>query len=358
MPAVNKPAQQQPAHRALVEGLKRRHSAQNWVALIVVFGAAALAPFMPVVEGWMLSQAALVIVYIIAAQGVSVLTGYTGLVTVGHGGFLAVGAYTAALLMKYYDTDLIVNIIAGGLVSSLLGVVVGLVFLRLSGAFLAIGTLGFAFFVGTVVNNVPIFEGREGISLEANHVFGIEIEDVGFYYVSLAALALITLFLWSLLRSGVGRAFKALRDAEKAAESSGVNRISFRTLSFAISAGITGVAGALNGLIVNYVSAEVYADIWYSVDLLVAVVVGGSATLMGPFVGGAFVVMLPFFLETLADFAFILKGVVLIVVLVFAPAGLVGLVGRPVRAMRERKLALARSTDNERRAASSEDRSR
>ena len=335
--------QQGASAHSQVSRLKRQFAVQNWIAVSCLFAVAALAPMLPVVEGWMLGQAALVIVYIIAAQGVSVLTGYTGLVTVGHGGFLAVGAYTAALLMKYFNTDLIINMLAGGLVSALLGVVVGLVFLRLSGAFLAIGTLGFAFFVGTVVNNVPIFEGREGISLDANHVFGIEIGDFGFYYASLAALGVCTLFIWSLMRSGVGRAFKALRDAEKAAESSGVNRVAFRTLSFAISAAITGVAGALNGLIVNYVSAEVYADIWYSVDLLVAVVVGGSAVLMGPIVGGLFVVMLPFFLETLADFAFILKGVVLIIVLIFAPAGIVDLVARPVRKMRERRLERARN---------------
>ena len=106
-------------------------------------------------------------------------------------------------------------------------------------------------------------------------------------------------------------------------------------------AGDPGEADRLNGLIVNYVSAEVYADIWYSVDLLLAVVVGGSAVLMGPFVGGAFVVMIPFFFEELADFAFILKGVVLILVLMFAPAGVVDLVARPIRALRRRKLAAA-----------------
>lgn len=325
--------------RASTARLKRRFGLQNWVAITALFLAAFFVPLLPTVEGWMLNQAALVIIYIIAAQGVSVLTGYTGLVTVGHGGFLAIGAYTAALLMKHFGTDLITGMIAGGIVSGAVGFLLGLVFLRLSGAFMAIGTLGFAFFVGTIVNNVPIFEGREGISLDANHVFGFEIGDFGFYYVSLMALALTTLFIWSLVRSSVGRAFKALRDSEKAAESSGVNRVYYRTLAFSISAAITGVAGALNGLIVSYVSSEVYADIWYSVDILVATVVGGSAVLMGPFVGGFFVVMLPFFLEELADFAFILKGAVLIVILIFAPAGVVGLLSKPIRALRRRKLA-------------------
>jgi len=154
-------------------------------------------------------------------------------------------------------------------------------------------------------------------------------------------LALITLFLYSLLRSGVGRALRALRDSERAAESSGVNRLFYRTLAFSISACITGVAGALNGLVIHYVASEVYADIWYSVDFLVAVVVGGASMLMGPFVGGLFVVMVPFFLDQMADFASVLKGAVLILVLIFAPAGICEVIARPFRAWRRRKLIQA-----------------
>ncbi|MGI9301608.1 MAG: branched-chain amino acid ABC transporter permease [Gammaproteobacteria bacterium] len=339
--------------RAAINALKKTFVRQDIIFTTLLFAVLLLFPLLPFVEGWMAAQAALVVIYIMAAQGVSILTGYTGLVTVGHGGFLAIGAYTAALLMKYFDTDIIVGMIAGGMVSAIIGCALGLVFLRLAGAFMAIGTLGFAFFIGTIVNNAPIFEGREGISLPPNNVLGYEIGDIGFYYVSVCALAVITLFIYSLIRSGVGRAFKALRDAEKAAQSSGVNRLLYRTLAFSVSAFITGVAGALNGLIVNYVSAEVYADIWYSVDILVATVVGGSAMLMGPFIGGAFVVMLPFFLEELADFSFIMKGVVLIVVLIFAPAGIADVLARPFRAWRRYRLEAAAQTERDRVVATS-----
>ncbi|MBT6885068.1 MAG: branched-chain amino acid ABC transporter permease, partial [Rhodospirillaceae bacterium] len=194
-------------------------------------------------------------------------------------------------------------------------------------AFMAIGTLGFAFFVGTVVNNVPIFEGREGISLPKNHVIGFEVGDIGFYYTALAALGVTTLFVSLLVRSGVGRAFMALRDSEKAAEASGVNRVFYRTLAFSLSAAVTGVAGVLFAHYVNYVSSEVFADIWYSVDFLVATVVGGSAVLLGPFVGGLFVAFLPTFIELFVDqpgdLAFIIKGGALIFVLIVAPAGVV-----------------------------------
>lgn len=329
-------------NREAVAALKARFERQNWILAIILFALLSVFPVLPFVEGWMAYQATLVIIYILAAQGVSILTGYTGLVTVGHGGFLAIGAYTSALLTQYLGIDLITGMIAGGIMAAIIGCILGLIFLRLAGAFMAIGTLGFAFFIGTIVNNVPIFEGRTGISLPPNHILWLfEIEDVGFYYVSLVTLALVTVFVYGLVRSGVGRAFKALRDDEKAAQSSGVNRLFYRTLAFTISAFITGVAGALNAHIVNYVSAEVYADIWYSVDFLVAAVVGGSAMLMGPLIGGLFVGMVPYFLEELRDFAFILKGVVLIAVLLFAPAGIAAALARPFKAIRRRKLAEA-----------------
>lgn len=328
---------------AASDALKAKFARQDALLVVLLFVSMLLMPLVPGFKGWMAGQAALVIIYIVAAQGVSILTGYTGLVSVGHGGFLAIGAYTAALLVKHFGADLVTSVIAAGFMAAFIGTLLGLVFLRLSGPFMAIGTLGFAFFVGAIVNNVKIFEGREGISLPPNRVFGFEIGDVGFYYASVVLLACVTLFIFSLVRSSVGRALKALRDSEKAAQSCGIDRLFYRTLAFAISAGITGMAGALNGLIANYVSSEVYSNIWYSVDILLAAVVGGSSMLMGPLVGGAFVALLPFFFETLADFSSILKGVVLIGVLMFAPAGICEVIARPFRAYRRRRLQAAES---------------
>lgn len=327
-----------PLKRAAIAGLQARFRRQDLFLVVSLFLVLALAPTLPFVEDWMAAQASLVIIYILAAQGVSILTGQTGLVTVGHGGFLAIGAYTSALLAKYFAVDLSIGLISGGVIAGLIGYTLGLIFLRLAGPFMAIGTLGFAFFVGTIVNNVPIFEGRDGIQMPPGHVFGMPLNELGFYYVALAVLAVSTVFVYALLRSPVGRAFRALRDSEEAAESSGVNRLFYRTLAFTISACITGIAGVLNANLTGYVSAETYGDIWYSVDFLVATVVGGSTALMGPFVGGAFIVMVPFYLEELADFAFILKGIVLIAVLQFAPAGICDLIATPFRAIRRRQL--------------------
>ncbi len=326
---------------AAVTSLKRRFVRNDLIASAIFFTALLVLPVLPAVKGWMLSQGSLIIIYIIAALGVLVLVGFTGLVSVGHGGFLAIGAYTSALLTAHFQVDLLVGIVAGMLMAGLFGAMLALVFLRLSGAFMAIGTLGFAFFIGTMVNNVPLFQGRDGILLDSNVVLGIEIGDHGFFYVSMVCLILVTLFIFCLINSGTGRALMALRDAEEAARASGIDRMKYRTLAFTVSAAITGIAGALNAHVVNYVSAEVYADIWYSVDILMAVVVGGSTVIFGPFLGGVFVVMLPFFLEQLADFSFIIKGVVLILVLRFAPAGIAELLLRPIKNARRRMLRQA-----------------
>ncbi|GBE01761.1 MAG TPA: branched-chain amino acid ABC transporter permease [Nitrospirae bacterium] len=292
----------------------------NLLLAFSVLGALLILPFF--IESFYASLLSMAYIYIIAAIGVNILTGYTGLVTVGHGGFFAIGAYTSALMGQYLGTSLLPGLFAGGITAGIVGFLLGFIFLRLAGAFLAIGTLGFAFAIGSIINNWPVFEGREGITLAPNNIFGFEFGDVGFYYVCLITGALIFLFAWSIIRSAIGRAFMAVRDSERASEASGINLRLYKTLSFAISAAFTGVAGVLFAHHTNYVSSETFADIWISVDFLVAVVVGGQASLAGSVLGGAFVVLLPYYLSELRDFASILKGVVLILVLLFAPAGL------------------------------------
>jgi branched-chain amino acid transport system permease protein len=293
------------------------------------------------IESFYASLLSMTFIYIMAAIGVNILTGYTGLVTVGHGGFFAIGAYTTALMAKHLGTSLLPGLVAGGISAGAAGFIVGFVFLRLSGAFLAIGTLGFAFAVGSIINNWSIFEGREGITLPANGIFGFEFGDVGFYYFSLLTLAVVFVVAWSIVRSPTGRAFTAIRDSERASEASGINLRFYKTLSFAVSAAFTGMAGVLFAHHTNYVSSETFGDIWISVDFLVAVVVGGQASLAGSVIGGAFVVLLPYYLAEFRDFSFILKGLALILILLFAPEGASRVLSNLLRAAAKRILKWA-----------------
>jgi ABC-type branched-subunit amino acid transport system permease subunit len=286
----------------------RRIFTLDRILIIGFFGFLLILPMF--IESFYASLLTMTYIYIIAAIGVNILTGFTGLVTVGHGGFFAIGAYTTALLGKYLDVSIFPGLFAGGIAAGIVGFLLGIIFLRLSGAFLAIGTLGFAFAVGSILNNWSIFEGREGITLPTNSILGFEFADVGLYFFCLVTMIFLVMFAQSLVKSSVGRAFTAIRDSERAAESSGINLRFYKA---------------------NYVSSETFGDAWLSVDFLVAVVVGGQASFAGSILGGAFVVLLPYYLSEYRDFAFILKGIVLILVLLFAPAGLSDLLGRLYR---------------------------
>jgi branched-chain amino acid transport system permease protein len=299
-------------------------------ALLIGAVCGALLALPALIPGFYASLLALTFTYVIAAVGVNLLTGYTGLVTVGHGGFFAIGAYATALMARQWGTSILPGLVAGAVVAALVGFALGIICLRLGGAFLAIATLGFALTIGAILNNVPFFDGREGITLGGNALVGIPIKDVGFYYLALATMALVMLFQWSIVRSGVGRAFIALRDSERPAEAMGVNVRLYKTLAFTLSAALTGIAGVLFAHHTSYVSAETFGNAWLSVDFLTAVVVGGQGSLLGSALGAAFVVLVPYYLGELRDFAFIVNGIALIAVLLFAPAGMAGLLARAV----------------------------
>jgi len=306
-------------------------SERGWQIALTFAGLAALAALPAVIPSFYASLLAFTFTYVIAAVGVNLLTGYTGLVTVGHGGFFAVGAYTTALMTTHLGTSIVPGLLAGVILSGIIGFALGMICLRLGGAFLAIATLGFALAVGAILNNWPIFEGREGIKLSKNTVLGLPVQDVGFYYVSLGVMALVMLASWSIMRSGVGRAFIALRDSERAAEAMGINLRLYKTVSFSISAAMTGAGGVLFAHHNRYVSTETFGDTWLSVDFLTAVVVGGQGSLFGSLIGGGFVVLVPYYLGELRDFAYILSGVALIAVLLFAPDGVAGVLARLLR---------------------------
>ncbi|MBI4636637.1 MAG: branched-chain amino acid ABC transporter permease [Candidatus Rokubacteria bacterium] len=314
-------------------------SERGWQIGLTALAFAILVLLPALIPSFYASLLGFTFTYVIAAVGVNLLTGYTGLVTVGHGGFFAIGAYTTALMAKHLGTSLLPGLLAGTLVAGVIGFALGIICLRLGGAFLAIATLGFALAVGAILNNWPIFEGREGIQLGKNALLGYLVKDVGFYYVSLGVMALVMLASWSIVRSAVGRAFIAIRDSERAAEAMGINLRLYKTVAFAISAAMTGAGGVLFAHHNRYVSTETFGDAWMSVDFLTAVVVGGQASLFGSALGGGFVVLVPYYLGELRDFAYILNGLALIGALVWAPDGVAGVLARGLRLVLGRRHA-------------------
>lgn len=275
-------------------------------------------------------------IYTISILGVNILSGNTGLVTVGHAGFFAIGAYTTALLEVHFKTTLLTGVIAGAIVAAFIGLLLGILTLRISGSFLAISTLGFGFTVSSIIMNVGIFHGRTGISLSKPVFLGIHLGDKGYYYLILGFTTLFILLTISILRSGVGRAFRAIKNSETAAQAMGVNITFYKTLSFTISAFYAGAAGALFAHQTQYLSAETF-DFWMSTFFLLAVVIGGLGSILGSAIGAFYVIFVPYLLKDSKDFSFIFMGIVLILVVVLAPEGIAGLLRKIARYLVSRK---------------------
>jgi len=307
------------------------HNGSYKVTLLWISATALFFLLLPqLIESYYTYLLTTVGIYVIAVLGVNLLTGNTGQVTVGQAGFFAIGAYTSALMQMHLGTTLFTGMIAGGLIAAAVGLLLGLLALRISGAYLAIATLGFGFAISSIILNWGIFQGRTGIYLEKPVVLGVKLGDVGYYYLVLAVVAAFLILTASILKSGVGRAFRSIKNSEIAAQAMGVNLTFYKTMAFTISAFYAGVGGALFAYHTGYISAEIF-DFWLSTLFLVATVIGGLGSILGSVLGAAYIVLVPYWLAEYKDFTFIFMGIVLLAVIVFAPEGIAGLIARIYR---------------------------
>lgn len=259
------------------------------VTWYLLLGALLLAA--PWLTGtYFLSQIVFVVIYAIVGVGLVILSGYTGQVSIGHAAFLAIGAYTAAFLQKQ-GVPFIAYFVAAGVLTAVVGYLVGLPALRLQGVYLAIATFAFAFIVEEILARwESVTNGNEGLMLQPAQMFGMRLGDHGFYYLCVAVLALIMLATANLLRSPTGRAFVAIRDSETAAKSMGVNPARYKTRSFALSAGITGLAGVLYAHKLSFISPEMFT-LSLSIEFIMIVIIGGIVSLRGAVLGSIFMIM-------------------------------------------------------------------
>ena len=265
-----------------------------WLAAAGLVLAVALVPL--ALDDFETLQFAYVGIFFVAVCGLNVLTGYTGQISLGHGGFMAVGGYTTAILaakhgVPYYWTIPVAGAIAGG--SGLLG---GIPALRLSGLYLALATFGVAVATPAVIKHFGHFTGgATGLSfpiVRAPGGTGLS-QNRWFYYLAWGCALLALGAAWLLLRGRTGRAFRAVRDSEVAAASSGVNLALYKTLAFGVSAAFAGVAGSLYAIAnLSYVSPETFR-INLSIFLVVGVVVAGLGSLWGLVAGAALIEFLP-----------------------------------------------------------------
>jgi branched-chain amino acid transport system permease protein len=262
------------------------------------------------------------------------LVGFTGQISLGHAAFLAIGAYTEALLQAR-GVPFMVSLPCAALLSAAIGWVVGLPALRLKGIYLAIATIAFNVIIEEVITRWEgLTGGNSGLHLKPVELPGVRIDDdASFYYLCLGLTVLSILALMNLLRSPTGRAFVAIRDSEISASCMGVNLATYKTLSFALSAALTGVAGALYAHKVTFISPEQFTLV-ASIELVTIVILGGVGFMHGAVLGAAFLIVLPQLISLAKDYLpanvagsglqSVAFGLVLIAFIIFEPLGLYG----------------------------------
>jgi branched-chain amino acid transport system permease protein len=285
-------------------------------------------------EYW-LAQLTFVLIYGIVGLGLMLLAGFTGLFSLGHAAFLGVGAYTQAYLTGN-GVPFPLALACAAALSAAVGVVVGLPALRVKGIYLGIATLSFGFIVEEVFARwESVTGGNSGKHLNAPEMFGWSLgSGDGFYFLCLLIAVLSTLAILNLLRSPTGRAFVAIRDSEISAQSMGIHLARYKTLSFALSAALAGVGGALYAHKLSFISPDQF-NILQSVDLLLMVVIGGLGSVHGAFLGAIFLISMPQLIALTKDYLppvigqapglqSVVYGAVLIGFVLFEPLGLYG----------------------------------
>ena len=286
-------------HTAYRGDLALRHTRVEYVRLAL---AVALVVALPsLVSPFWLTVLNQIGIAVIGAIGLNILVGYTGQISLGQGGFLAVGAYTAGLIAVKTGASPVVGVAAAIAVTSVVGAFFGLPALRLKGLYLAIATLAAQQIVVWVITHWEwVTGGTDALVLEPVSVFGWTITgDRQWYWVIFGCAALATILATNLFRTGVGRAFVAIRDQDIAAEVIGVDPARHKLLAFAVSSAFVGLAGALTAYWTQILTWERFTlDV--SILYLAMIIVGGLGTVSGAIYGAAFMIGVPAYLDQLS----------------------------------------------------------
>jgi branched-chain amino acid transport system permease protein len=295
-------------------------------SLLVVAAVLCILPF--VLSDYNVSLAAQVGIFFVAVLGLNILTGYTGQISIGHGAFMAIGGYTTAVMSRDHHTNLVVTMLMAFAICFVVGLIVGLPALRLSGVYLALVTFALALSIPQIPLQYSTFLGGVG-GVQSTET----VSNLWIYAAAWTCSAIAFVLAWLLLRGRLGRAFRAVRDSEIAAVASGVELPVYKTLAFGISAAYAGVAGSLFVLATNGFAQPSEFDLFLSLELLIGAAVAGLGSLWGILAGAAFVGLLPQVSTSVPligaehgrDVVF---GAAVILVMLLLPDGFAGLLAR------------------------------
>jgi branched-chain amino acid transport system permease protein len=303
-------------------------AAWRWLGSAVLIALAVVLPF--TLSNYHVFQLTQVMIYAIAVLGLNILTGYNGQISLGHGGFFAAGAYTAAILMHRYGVPYWATLPPAALICFALGVLFGLPALRFEGPYLALVTLAMAVAMPQLLKYFDTWTGgKQGLVLVKPMPppeLGID-RDRWLYLLVLVVLLVAIRIAANLLNGRTGRAFVAIRDHPIAAAAMGINTARYKTLAFGASTLFTGVAGALAAIVIGFVAPESFT-LFLSLSFLIGSAVGGIATIGGAIIGGFFIEFVPNFANDISDAApWAIYGMTMLLFMYVMPRGVVGTLG-------------------------------
>lgn len=297
------------------------------IAVLVVLAVAIALPFF--LSGFRVFQFTQVLIYAIALLGLNMLTGYNGQISLGHGAFYAIGAYTTAIMIDRWNVGYLWTIPVAGVLCLIVGFLFGRPALRLEGLYLALATFALALAVPQILKYFEHWTGgSQGIVLSKPKApFGLKLnEDQWLYFVTLAITVALFVLARNLLRGRVGRAIVAIRDNHIAAEAMGVDNSLYKSTVFGVSAAYTGIAGALSALAVAFVAPDTF-NVFLSITFLTGIVIGGLATISGAVFGALFIQFVPNWAQDISKAApWAIFGLFLIGFMYVMPRGIAGFV--------------------------------
>ncbi|MCC2592628.1 branched-chain amino acid ABC transporter permease [Tessaracoccus sp. OS52] len=289
----------------------------RWVVpLAVAYGLVLLLISVGVINNYLFATMMTICINIILAASLNLVVGFTGQLALGHAGFMAIGAYTCAIITMRVDGvgGFLLGVLAGAVLAAIVGALVGLPTLRLRGDYLAIATLGMAEIIRVVILNLDITNGAAGLSgvpryVDWNWMFGF--------------LAITLIFLWNYIRSSHGRRAIAVREDEIAAEAIGINTTRVKVQTFTIAAFFAGVGGALYASYFYVLQPDQFGFL-KSIDILVIVVLGGLGSITGTIIAAILLAVLSTALASVSDIRMIIYALILVLIMIFRPGGLMG----------------------------------
>ncbi|MET0708079.1 MAG: branched-chain amino acid ABC transporter permease [Tardiphaga sp.] len=320
---------QEVAAAPVIDAVPKKAMALGPAASLIILALLIATPLF--VKNFYIFQMTMWLIYAIAVLALNILTGASGQFSLGQSAFYALGAYTSAILIEHGSVNYVLTLPAAGVICFIAGFLFGLPALRLSGIYLALATFALAVAMPQLLK-LGVFEhwtgGVQGLVVtkpdapEILATMGLKVsQDMWLYYFTLAVSILIYIFSVNLLKSRSGRAMMAIRDNEIAASAMGVDVSLYKTLAFGVSAGITGVAGGLGAIAVQFVAPDGYT-IQLAVALFLGMVVGGVGWLPGSLAGAAFIVFVPNIAEHVSKgLSGAVFGVILIIIIFLVPHG-------------------------------------